>query len=57
MHLFDAKVNFSCSGIVGEGMAPAVGRRDQCEDAQDATMWPCPSSARAQPIRAFFTNR
>lgn len=25
MHLFDASVNFSCSGIVGEGMAPAVG--------------------------------
>jgi TPP-dependent pyruvate/acetoin dehydrogenase alpha subunit len=25
MHLFDAKVNFSCSGIVGEGIAPAVG--------------------------------
>lgn len=25
MHLFDANVNFSCSGIVGEGLAPAVG--------------------------------
>jgi len=25
MHLFDANVNFSCSGIVAEGMAPAVG--------------------------------
>ena len=25
MHLFDAKVNFSCSGIIGEGIAPAVG--------------------------------
>jgi pyruvate dehydrogenase E1 component alpha subunit len=25
MHLFDARVNFSCSGIVGEGIAPAVG--------------------------------
>jgi pyruvate dehydrogenase E1 component alpha subunit len=25
MHLFDASVNFSCSGIVGEGIAPAVG--------------------------------
>lgn len=25
MHLFDTDVNFSCSGIVGEGIAPAVG--------------------------------
>jgi acetoin:2,6-dichlorophenolindophenol oxidoreductase subunit alpha len=25
MHLFDPAVNFSCSGIVGEGLAPAVG--------------------------------
>jgi pyruvate dehydrogenase E1 component alpha subunit len=25
MHLFDSSVNFSCSGIVGEGIAPAVG--------------------------------
>lgn len=25
MHLFDTAVNFSCSGIVGEGIAPAVG--------------------------------
>lgn len=25
MHLLDPKVNFSCSGIVGQGMAPAVG--------------------------------
>ena len=25
MHLFDARVNFSCSGIIGEGIAPAVG--------------------------------
>ncbi|WP_239025726.1 thiamine pyrophosphate-dependent dehydrogenase E1 component subunit alpha [Sphingomonas paeninsulae] len=25
MHLFDASVNFSCSGIIGEGIAPAVG--------------------------------
>lgn len=25
MHLFDAAVNFSCSGIVAEGMGPAVG--------------------------------
>lgn len=25
MHLFDPKVNFSCSGIVGQGIAPAVG--------------------------------
>jgi TPP-dependent pyruvate/acetoin dehydrogenase alpha subunit len=25
MHLFDASVRFSCSGIVGEGIAPAVG--------------------------------
>ncbi len=25
MHLFDTEVNFSCSGIVGEGIAPAVG--------------------------------
>src|SRR3546814_18935359 len=25
MHLFDAAVNFSCSGIVGGGIAPAVG--------------------------------
>jgi pyruvate dehydrogenase E1 component alpha subunit len=25
MHLFDASVSFSCSGIVGEGIAPAVG--------------------------------
>ncbi len=25
MDLFDASVNFSCSGIVGEGIAPAVG--------------------------------
>jgi acetoin:2,6-dichlorophenolindophenol oxidoreductase subunit alpha len=25
MHLFDPSVNFSCSGIVGEGLAPAVG--------------------------------
>ncbi|GGY01593.1 acetoin:2,6-dichlorophenolindophenol oxidoreductase subunit alpha [Litchfieldella qijiaojingensis] len=25
MHLFDAKVNFSCSGIIGEGLGPAVG--------------------------------
>jgi acetoin:2,6-dichlorophenolindophenol oxidoreductase subunit alpha len=25
MHLFDPAVNFSCSGIVGEGIAPAVG--------------------------------
>ncbi|GAB2179698.1 thiamine pyrophosphate-dependent dehydrogenase E1 component subunit alpha [Dongia sp. agr-C8] len=25
MHLFDAKVNFSCAGIIGEGMGPAVG--------------------------------
>lgn len=25
MHLFDAAVNFSCSGIIGEGIAPAVG--------------------------------
>lgn len=25
MHLFDMNVNFSCSGIVGEGVAPAVG--------------------------------
>lgn len=25
MHLFDPKVNFSCSGIVAEGMGPAVG--------------------------------
>ena len=25
MHLFDARVNFSCAGIIGEGMGPAVG--------------------------------
>jgi acetoin:2,6-dichlorophenolindophenol oxidoreductase subunit alpha len=25
MHLFDPAVNFACSGIVGEGIAPAVG--------------------------------
>lgn len=25
MHIFDAAVNFSCSGIIGEGMGPAVG--------------------------------
>lgn len=25
MHLFDASVNFSCSGIIGEGLGPAVG--------------------------------
>jgi len=25
MHLFDAKVNFCCSGIIAEGMGPAVG--------------------------------
>ncbi|MDQ7248881.1 thiamine pyrophosphate-dependent dehydrogenase E1 component subunit alpha [Dongia sedimenti] len=25
MHLFDAKVNFSCAGIIAEGMGPAVG--------------------------------
>ena len=25
MHLFDARVNFSCSGIVGQGLGPAVG--------------------------------
>jgi TPP-dependent pyruvate/acetoin dehydrogenase alpha subunit len=25
MHIFDADVNFSCSGIIGEGTAPAVG--------------------------------
>jgi pyruvate dehydrogenase E1 component alpha subunit len=25
MHLFDPRVNFSCSGIVGQGMGPAVG--------------------------------
>jgi pyruvate dehydrogenase E1 component alpha subunit len=25
MHLFDARVNFSCSGIIAEGMGPAVG--------------------------------
>lgn len=25
MHLFDADVNFSCSGIIAEGIAPAVG--------------------------------
>ncbi len=25
MHLFDPKVNFSCSGIIAEGMGPAVG--------------------------------
>ena len=25
MHIFDARVNFSCSGIIGEGIAPAVG--------------------------------
>ena len=25
MHLFDPKVNFSCSGICGEGIGPAVG--------------------------------
>lgn len=25
MHLFDTKVNFSCTGIVGQGIGPAVG--------------------------------
>ncbi|MDD1780294.1 thiamine pyrophosphate-dependent dehydrogenase E1 component subunit alpha [Enterovibrio sp. ZSDZ35] len=25
MHIFDAEVNFSCSGIIAEGMGPAVG--------------------------------
>jgi len=25
MHLFDARVNFACSGIVGQGLGPAVG--------------------------------
>ncbi|HBW10197.1 MAG: acetoin:2,6-dichlorophenolindophenol oxidoreductase subunit alpha [Pseudomonas sp. BICA1-14] len=25
MHLFDGRVNFSCSGIIAEGMGPAVG--------------------------------
>jgi pyruvate dehydrogenase E1 component alpha subunit len=25
MHIFDAAVNFSCSGIIAQGMAPAVG--------------------------------
>ena len=25
MHLFDANVNFACSGIIGQGMGPAVG--------------------------------
>lgn len=25
MHIFDTEVNFSCSGIVGQGIAPAVG--------------------------------
>lgn len=25
MHIFDAKVNFSCSGIIAEGMGPAAG--------------------------------
>jgi len=25
MHIFDASVNFSCSGIIAEGMGPAVG--------------------------------
>lgn len=25
MHLFDADVNFACSGIIGQGMGPAVG--------------------------------
>jgi pyruvate dehydrogenase E1 component alpha subunit len=25
MHLFDTRVNFSCSGIIAEGMGPAVG--------------------------------
>src|SRR5690349_3669033 len=25
MHLFDSRVNFSCSGIIAQGMGPAVG--------------------------------
>ena len=25
MHLFDARVNFACSGIIAQGMGPAVG--------------------------------
>jgi TPP-dependent pyruvate/acetoin dehydrogenase alpha subunit len=37
MHLFDHRVNFSCSGIIGQGMGPAVGaalaRRMRGEDA------------------------
>lgn len=37
MHLFDTRVNFSCSGIIGEGLGPAVGaalgRRMQGSDA------------------------
>jgi len=35
MHIFDAAVNFSCSGIIAQGMGPAVGaalsRKMQCK--------------------------
>ena len=33
MHIYDARVNFSCSGIIGEGIAPRCRRGGRHEDA------------------------
>jgi len=56
MHLFDGRVNFSCSGIIAEGMGPRSARR--CRGRCRASpAWPFPSSARARPTRAPSTKR
>ena len=50
MHLFDGRVNFSCSGIIAEGMGLAVGAA--LSRQMQGPAWPCPSSARCgQPGR------
>ncbi len=53
MHLFDSAVNFACSGIIAQGMGPAVGAAllAKCRASQVSRS---PISAKALPIRALF---
>lgn len=56
MHLFDADVNFACSGIIAQGMALPSGPPSAVR-CRESPAWPWPSSAKAQLTRAAGTRR
>jgi pyruvate dehydrogenase E1 component alpha subunit len=54
MHLFDANVSFSCSGIIAQGMGPAVGAALSRKMQKKRMAWPSRSSARGLRTKAPF---